>query len=591
MPRQERTTREVVVRRSGNGLTAAAVRLSGPGAIKAKKFKKPPAWYMQAWHYFDCIGEYRYACQWVGNLMSRALLFPTYEGKQTDKSEALEVMGLLFGGPEGQREMLRQLGTHLTVAGDSYIFGEEDGNNPDKWRVVAATSVKNKGTESEPVFEVNGKLLDDPLSIRLWRPHPADYDKSDSPTRAVLNILAEIEAFTQDTMSQLRSRLMRAGILALPTEMTFGSVRSQSPNAEDPDDATLMAQSSNNNIDALLIEILETIMEAIADPDSPAAQSPILLQVPGEFVDKIKHITFWTPFDENSKAMREEAIRRLALGMDMPPEVLTGTAEMNHWNAWQIEEASIKAHTEPLLQIITSSLAESYLRATLVGGGMDPEEARKYSIGVDTSKIRLRPNRSRESQELYSKGELSPRVMLIENGFDPETDAMTVEERKDWLTKNVASGSTTPELVAYALQLLGVPIPADMIVVKETPTEAPQAPSLRDHPDRNIPDETDISRAEVLVFRALERAGARLRSKHKDSIVSGSENVSNAHLYRYARITDGMMDDLLLGAWDVLPDFGVRMSPVILDKYVRHLFSTNERFDTAPYRNFVLQGA
>src|SRR4051812_46113996 len=113
MPRQERTSPEVVVHKA-NGLTAAAVRMSGPAGSRPKtKLKPAPAWYARAWEFFDCIGEYRYACQWVGNLMSRALLFPTYDGKRTDQAEAVELMNLLYGGPEVQREMLRQLGTHL----------------------------------------------------------------------------------------------------------------------------------------------------------------------------------------------------------------------------------------------------------------------------------------------------------------------------------------------------------------------------------------------------------------------------------------------------------------------------------------------
>lgn len=588
MPRRERT-QEISIRRSASGhLVAAAARLSGPSG-KPKKFKKAAPWYTQAWNFYDSIGEFRYACNWVGNVLSRVTLGVHQNGKETTNAEAVSALEALFGGKDGQREMLRQLGIHFTVAGDSYIIGEDMGDAPDKWRVVSSTRLKPVGPKDDPTgWKLGDKELDDPLVIRLWRPHPENDDKADSPTRAVLGILAELEGYGKDARSQLSSRLARAGILALPDGMTFGSVRSANPEG---DEADALASATNSNVDAFLIELMETIMEAISDPDSPAAQTPILLQAPGEFLDKIKHITFWTPFDEATAGLRDSAIRRLALGMDMPPEVLTGSGELNHWNAWQIEEASIKAHTEPLLQIITSSLNESYLWPLLEEAGMDTNEARQYTIYADTSKVRLRPNRSREAQELYEKGELNAKTMLIENGFDPETDGMDETQRRDWLTKKVASGSTTPELVAYALQLLGVNIPTSMIQVQES-TQAPSSPSLREHPDRPIPDidEQDVSRGEVAVFRALERAGARLRTKYKDSLVSGHEKVPTVRLYRYAHVNGIMVDDLLVGAWDVLDEMGIKMSPRVLDDYVRHLFATSEPFDSDSYRRFVLRG-
>jgi hypothetical protein len=48
---------------------------------------KPPkddnGWQRTAWMRFDTIGEYRYACSWVGNLLSRAMLVVTEDGKPT----------------------------------------------------------------------------------------------------------------------------------------------------------------------------------------------------------------------------------------------------------------------------------------------------------------------------------------------------------------------------------------------------------------------------------------------------------------------------------------------------------------------------
>lgn len=583
MPREEKP---VVVTASGpNGLVASAVRLTGRANGKSdKKPPRAPAWYARAWEFYDTIGEYRYAVTWVGNLLSRARLEVWEDGEVTTNKDALAALQSLFGGEEGQREMLRQLGTHLTVPGDAYIVGEDMGDEPDAWQVVAANRItKVGGSESSPgVWKVDKETLNDPLVIRVWRPHPQKANAADSPSRAALPILGEIEGLTKHVNAQISSRLTGAGVFAIPSEITFGTVRGMIQGDSGNDTV-----ASNSGVDAFLREFIETVAAATADPSDASARVPIILQGPGEYLDKLKHITFWSELDAQAKDLRDEAIRRLALGMDMPPEILTGTGEMNHWNSWQVEEASIKAHTEPLLQIITTSLSQAYLRPYLEGQGMSKEEARAFAFHADTAKIRLRPNRSKEAIELYNLGELSAESMLRENGFDP-ADAMDDEGRTAWLTKKVAGGSTTPELVAWALSLLGVQVPAASLIVPETiPTEAPSDPSLREHPTREIPNIDDATAASAVVFRALERAGARLKSKYKNNLVPGADSVPNEKVYRYAHITPDMVDDLLVGAWDCLDTLGIKTSPVTLDRYVRHLLSSNEAFGATAFTTWM----
>lgn len=579
MPRAPK--QEVVTASGPNGIIAAGVRLTGRANGKPdKRPKKAPSWYNQAWEYYDTIGEYRYAVTWVGNLLSRARLEVWENGKLTTNKAALEAGQALFGGEEGQREMLRQLGTHLTVPGEAYIVGEDMGEDPDEWSVVSASRISSP---AKGVWKVGNKELDEPLVIRIWRPHPQKQDEADSPSRSVLPILAEIISLMKYKNAQISSRLTGAGVFAIPSEITFGSVRNMVTN-EDGTDST----SVSSGVDAFLLEFIEVISAATADPEDPSARAPIILQGPGEYLDKLNHITFWSELDEKAKEMLDDDIRRLALGMDMPPEILTGTGEMNHWNSWQVEEASIKAHTEPLLQIITTSLAQGYLRPYLESVGISKEEARRFTFHADTSKIRLRPNRSKEAIELYEHGELSAAAMLRENGFD-EADAMTEAERTEWLTRKVAGGSTTPELVAWALNILGVPIPSGQLALPQTePTEAPSSPSLLEHPTRDIPDPTaDVNAASAVVFRALERAGARLKSKYKTALVPGGEKVANDQVYRYAHIDDDFEDDLLVGAWECVETLGIQVSPVDMDSYARWLFASNEPFSPGHFRAWL----
>jgi hypothetical protein len=549
--------------------------------------RRPPrddtGWQKTAWNWYDTIGEYRFACSWVGNLLSRAVLVVTENGVPTKNQDAIVAMESLFGGVEGQREMLRQLGIQFTVAGEAYLIGEDGGNDPDdKWWVVAASEISKTGD----IWKVGKKEVDNPLIVRLWRPHPRVNNKPDSPSRAVLPILAEIDGLTKHVAAQIDSRLAGAGILLLPDGISFATTSTASGDGS----------GITNELDPFLEELMETMMTAIKDRADASALVPILLQAPGEHLDKVRHVIFSTELDQQAIQLREEAIRRLALGMDMPPEVLTGTGEINHWGAWQVEEAAIKAHTEPLLHIITDSLTDGYLRPYLEGV-MSEEEARSFSIVADTSAMRLRPNRSKEAIELYDRAMLSKEATVRENGFDVG-DIMSDQEREQFFTEKVASGSTTPELVAEALRMLGLPftvVPQETIEVQEgRPTR-----SLLEHPEEGPPQQENrriisdeaAAVAEVVVFRALERAGNRIRSKYKDRISMGAENVPPHTLYRFTRsLEPAEVDDVLMEAWTCLAALPpIPVTAAVLDEYARGLIQTNRPHDSRSFRAFIAE--
>lgn len=546
-------------------LTAAASTYAMPRRqrrAEKKSRKSGVSWQATAWQWYDTIGEYRFAVAWVGNLLSKAkLVVARNDGKEVTDPLVAEALAGLFGGAEGQKEMLRQLGEHFTVAGEAYLIGEDGGGTrDDNWFVAASTSVSNNGLG----WKIGERALNAPLVIRLWRPHPTDYDSSNSPSRAVLPILSEINGLTQHVSAQIDSRLAGAGMLLLPQEISFGSTQT----------VTEDGAAQDYSIDTFLAELVAGMETAVEDRSSPEALAPFVLQAPGEFLDKIKHLTFWSELDKQAIELRAEAIRRLALGMDMPPEALTGTGEMNHWGSWQMEEAAIKQHTEPLLQIITSSLTDGYLRPLLAELGV--ADAAEYIFTADTTAMRLRPNRSKEAVELYDRAELNAAALLRENGFDA-SDAMDEAERKVWLTKKVASGSTTPELVAEALRALGVNVTAPEPTAAE-PTEGRPTPSLLEHPRRAEPDTLDdaaAAAAEVLVFRALERAGNRLKSKFSLK----PEGVPAHELYMHAaELSPADIDDIMQDAWSTLPHFGLEGYTVALDSYARSVIRQREPY-------------
>jgi Phage portal protein len=548
-----------------NSLVASAARIGKSGQKSYHRVAESIAWQSEAWRMYHIIGEFRYSCDFVGAMLSKAVLFASVKKagkrKPVKTGPAVEIMESLFNDDDGRAEMLRQIGIHMTVAGELYVVSypntEEFGGDEDVWEIATPAQVKK--TEGGK-WRVNNKDLDvdpeDVLVIRVWRPDPEKPWLATSPAQAVLPILGEIYGLTQHVAAQIDSRLAGAGILLVPSEMTFPA----------PPPIEGAEQRVANDAEDLMRVLAEAMQTSIQNREDASALVPIVIKAPAEAIAAIKHLTFWTQLDEQAIALRNEAIRRLALGLDIPPEVLQGLSESNHWSAWAADESTIKAHAEPLLKLITTALAQGYLRP-LLSDDVPSQTMRAFSIGADTSEMRLRPNRSKEALELYDRGELNGASLRRETGFDDE-DAQKDEDRVLFYLRKVASGSTTPELVEAALKALGVKLEVPQQPVDQpTGTEGRPTPSLEDHPQTGIPDPEISNRrrdardrgdvpsslpenraaaliaaCEQVVMRALERAGNKLKNK-----MQVKPTCAAVDIYKFVRSED--TEFLLDDAW------------------------------------------
>jgi hypothetical protein len=577
-----RRGRRVAPDKAPNTLIASAKRFKGAPDMRGKA-RSGSGWQDAAWHFYNTVGEYAYAVNWVGNLLSRAKLFATVDVgggpvPVPDDHPAAQLLNAFFYNEQGRSSALQQIGVHYTVPGDVFIVGTQDEDGADLWEVVACGRI----SAANGRWMVDGRTLPGtPFVMQIRRQHPANAKEATSPSRAALPILSEIERLTMHVAAQVDSRLASAGILFLPNEMTFSVTN------ED-------GGSVNGTAERFARELQEVLSRVIENRDHPSALVPIVVTVDGEFVDKAHHLTFWSDLDNQAIELRTEAIRRLALSMDMPPEILTGQGDTNHWSAWSIDESAIKSHTEPLLNRIADDLAMGYLRPLLIDGGMDPDEARSYGIGIDTTEMRLRPNRSREALELWDRGVLDSKTLLEETGFDP-LNMPGAEELRLWFQMKVASGQTTPEIVEAALAKLGVNL--DVVTDPAPPADRPEQQqarpvrSLEDHPD-NSPPEMEaamIAGCEVLVFRALERAGNRMRTKMNQRV----PGVAAAETYLYFQASTSTLDFVLEDAWSIVerfaPKWGVdaeRLSQC-LDSYTRAIITEQKPHDAGLLAQFI----
>lgn len=569
--------------------------------------KRNNSWQQEAWRFYDTIGEYRYTIDWLGAMVGKTRLYAGHineEGVVEELTDGpiFEYVEDLFGGPAAKAETMRQLGIHFSVAGEATIIGTSrevtDGEFVDSgWYVAASSEVTAFGEEPYQKYRVNGVEVpgDAHVAVRIYQPHPMRFGESNSASRAALGILAELEGLTAHTMAQINSRLSSAGVWLLSDELTL-------PTRQTGEDEEVAVADSTP--DEVIATLMSAASAALRNPGSAEALIPIVLTAPASAIEASKYVTFWTPLDEHAKELRDESLRRLGLAMDVPPEVLTGVAETNHWAAWASDESGIKAHGEPLAARITQALTEGLLwKYARSLEGEYPDIAQNYDtfvIAADTSAMRLRPNRAKEALELYDRGELSARALIRETGFD-EGDMPTEEEYRTWITRRIANGSATPEQMAVALRLLGVDMPGPEQVEVDNGREQRPAPSLREFPEQGPPDrERGLRRkerreeqrglaasggpSEALVIasslamqRVMERAGNKL--KNKVGRIPGMKAVD-----MYQEFGDGGVshEELLDDAWTHIERMSQRLGvnagslQAALAAYATELFETKE---------------
>lgn len=549
MPRTARRSRgrELVV--PTNSLVASSTRYPG----KAARIYVPTQdWQRECYRHTTICGEAAYAAGFFGHAMSRATLhaarFEADKVTRQTSGKAYDLLGELFAGPEGRVEMLESIGIHLTIAGECYLVGREHPVVGDMWEIVSVLEMEVQG-ETWTINYGNGtspiRLTEKDVVIRIWTPNPARKIEATSPFRPLLPILSEIEWLTRHVFAQITSRLASAGLLFVNSDVDFPPPPEQEGQTVPPDKAS-----------QFMAMLAEMMLAPIEDPSNPAAIVPGVAMVPGDQIEHAaKLVTFWTELDGEAKNLRDEAIRRFALGVDLPPEQVLGMGSnggsgggtsngVSHWGAWQIEESTIKMHVEPKLDVVTNALTISYIRP------MTQDIA--DLVIHDTAKLRLRPDRSKEAAEAYDRGELSGKAYRRETGFG-EDDKPSDEELRFWLTKKVAGGSTTPELVAAALTQLGVTLSPAPAETQALPTEERPPPSLIEHPTRpRTPAEADaasllLAVSEPLVFRALERAGNRLRQRG-----SRPPGVPAYETYLHADV-NGSAEKAMEDAWSCAP--------------------------------------
>ena len=484
-----------------DSLTAAAHRLDLKASTNpTKSAGGDDGWKSEAWTRFDEIGELRAVCQWFAGSLSRVRLVASdvdSEGHPTGKTDdvaAATMVADIAGGPAGQAAMLSRLAVFLTVPGEGWVAIVTRRPTPDapeveEWHILADDEIKTMGADiiidlpdgaTHPIDPDRDSLF------LIWNPHPRHTKQSDSPVRAALAILREIRRCEQTIEAASRSRVAGNGILLVPSEISLPSAAAPTA-APDPDAPGLPAEpvAVDRPVSAtdLMAALQQAMTTAIQDQSSAAAMVPLVLKAPGDHLDKIKHLSLSSEVTETAIKTRETAIRRLALSLDVPPEVLLGVADANHWTAWESQDQAINQHIAPMMTVICDALTDAVLRPLLESQGHpDPESV---VVWFDLSKLAQRPDRSADAQAAYNAGAIGPEALRRELGFSKEDapDLNSEAAKRDLAVKMVTGA---PSLFPQLAEVLGFPAPTTTPTAggqPGTPTPAPAPPAGPPVPD------------------------------------------------------------------------------------------------------------
>lgn len=412
-------------------LVSSAKRLTtGTARRQSRSTQTIQDWQTEAWNLYDLVAELRYLATTLARQQAMAKFYvvespedaPTEEPQPTENPKVADLLNIIPGHPSIFPQMIERIAVNLFVAGEAWLIGlpPEDSLSTAKdlpmdsldWGVyssseivanVSGNSIKVRLSEDDE----RDYSIDEVHAIRIWNGHPREAWSATSPCQAALPVLQQIVGLTSHTSAQIDSRLAGAGVLLVPATAQ----------------ATFKAGSDDDtDNDVFLDSLVEAMMTPISDRSSASAVVPLTVPVPDETADKFRYMSFDKPLDAAAAAMMDQALRRFALGQDAPPELLLGTASVNHWGAWIVKEETIRSHVAPAVSLICDALTRGFLWPILLQKGMEEETAARFSVGYSVDHLIVRPSAGDDAKELYDRGLLTPQALRRETGFD-EGDA------------------------------------------------------------------------------------------------------------------------------------------------------------------------
>lgn len=460
------------------------------------------AWQERALKYIDLVPELNFASRFYAKMLKQARLFPgraLSDGtiEEIQEGPPVDLLARIRDPGGGRSQIQGSYGRLMFTTGEGVLFGRNlEDPARERWSFVWSGELdikKDEGTGlvTEIVHKKTGTAgqpktygPEEAVAYSMWTPHPRHSAEPDSPMRSVLDIAEELIILTMAVRATAVTRLTE-GIMFLPQELSPGSIDPEGD--EDPENDPFATDWADH-----LVAQVENFGEA-------EARVPFIAWVNSDLIEKIRHIKTHDPAnDYMERELRKEAVERLAIGLDWPPEALTGLGGTNHWAALQILGDQWKSHGLSVAQQFAGDLVDAYLRPAL--RDEKDEGADDVVIGIDASQIVVKADRSDDARAGLREGAIGPRGWRKLTNT-PEDYAPNEEERA-WILE---------------LRGKGTAVAAPRERERESTVEEPPLPGPEGDSGRRTrvvaSAMRELGAAELALMRCRELAGLRLRNK------------------------------------------------------------------------------
>lgn len=501
-------------------LNAAGMRVEpsdGRANLRALAALKEP-WQRLAWNYRDMIGELRFALQYRARAISRMRFYiaELQEGtddepipvalrndEDPDKAGRVTLSEEICAAAEAELNRLPLdagasfLGVwseNFDVAGGCWLYGRKDENNVEHWSIKSTLEVEISPDGSN-VFMIDAtapgqrRKLDlsengDEELYRLWVQHPVNSLLCDSALRASLDTLEDIVATGREMRAAARSRFAANGVWMLPFGMFLPNGTKSEIDSADPESNTFAA------------DLTAAITAPITNEGDASAMAPIILTGKREDIEAAKE--GFMRFDrEDSPSLinrLQAALTRMGNSLDIPPEVITGMADVNHWTAWQIDSSTAKHHLEPSARLMVDALTGVFIRASLLAQGFPPDEVNRLRVWFALGSLTENPNRRQDAIDAHDRGAIGNRSLRDALGFGEEDAPSQSELLAMMAMKNGIDTAWAAQVLAWYAEreegspLEGLPPPPSSPAGAGSPAvPAARTPSATGQPTGGVP--------------------------------------------------------------------------------------------------------
>lgn len=405
-------------------------------------------WQQQAWGFFHELGELHYAGGFYRRMLSNLRVFVEERDEEggwaeTERPELMEQLERLESSSGGLAKLQGRYGELTFVQGECYLACTILEDDAECWEMISVSELSYSRDSKEykrkrrasgaspeliPETDPENPLPGTMIAYRFMHPDPQFSGDPDAPMRAVLEDCDELYLLKQAVRNTARNRGAGNGVLVMTSQLGAAQV--------DAGDGRMVSKTAQ--------DVYTALTSPLADEKSASAVAPVIVfaepPTNGSLKDQIFHVDLRGAALYQETGLRDECIRRIEIGLDMPSGSLLGVTNTNHWNAWAIDESAWRNHGEPVAKEFVGYLTSALITPVARELGIDPRDVR---VWFDAAEVVEDPDRSAAAAEALDRFAISEDAYRRATNWKDE-DAMDDAEFEKRVTIGRRPQGTTP---------------------------------------------------------------------------------------------------------------------------------------------------